>query len=223
MVGLPMSNRTVGGVLRRSRWVETVVPAVMPPPLVASERSRPAQKARPVPVRTTTRTSGSRSASTRRWVSWFSIGPEMVFIRSGRLSVMVAMCSLTSQRTSAAGCASLAAVFTAVVMAGRPVSDGDRTGSARQAGRLSMITEGKPASGRRGRRLRRRLADGRLDQFDDVAVGILGQADDGAAHGFDRRRLTGDLQAVGADGLDQPHRIGDVEHELHGIVPVVWR
>src|ERR1700679_223336 len=49
---------------------------------------------------------------------------------------------------------------------------------------------------------RGRLPWGRsLDQFDHIAVRILGQADDGAAQAFDRRRLAGDFQAIGADAI----------------------
>ena len=59
----------------------------MPPP----RRSRPAQKKRPEPVMTTARISSSPLASTSRSVKASSMGPEMVFCRSGRLNVMVAM------------------------------------------------------------------------------------------------------------------------------------
>ncbi len=65
MVGLSMAKSTVGGAVLRSRftlgawaWEEEPIPE----PWVASTRSRPAQKARPVPVRITTRTLGSASA-----------------------------------------------------------------------------------------------------------------------------------------------------------------
>ena len=99
MVGLSMANSTVGGVFRRSRltetcWLEGSEP--MPVPVVAPTRSSPAQKALPVPVSTTTRTSGSSLAWTSRAVSWWSMGPEMVFSRSGRFKVRVAMPSETS-------------------------------------------------------------------------------------------------------------------------------
>jgi len=58
--------------------------------------SSPAQNMRPLPVNRITRTFLSRSASSRCVESCSSIGPEMVFIRSGRLSVIVAMWSETS-------------------------------------------------------------------------------------------------------------------------------
>ncbi len=99
MVGLSMANSTVGGVFLRSRLTETLLTCLsepMPEPWVASTRSSPAQKARPVPVRITTRTSGSSLALISSWVRRASIGPEMVFNRSGRLRVRVAMPSLTS-------------------------------------------------------------------------------------------------------------------------------
>jgi len=49
-----------------------------------------------VPVRITARTSLSRSAFSRRLVNWSSIGREIVFMRSGRFSVMVAIWSATA-------------------------------------------------------------------------------------------------------------------------------
>jgi hypothetical protein len=73
MVGFSISLSTVGGVLRRSSVVEVTPPLRMPvppPPLpVWVRRSRPAQKARPAPVRITARTSLSAFASIRRFVS----------------------------------------------------------------------------------------------------------------------------------------------------------
>jgi len=80
--------------LTETFWLEGSDP--IPDPWVALTRSRPAQKAFPVPVRITTRTSGSSFAWTSRAVSWFSMGPEIVFSRSGRLRVRVAMPSETS-------------------------------------------------------------------------------------------------------------------------------
>jgi hypothetical protein len=60
MVGLSISKRVVGGAFRRSRWVTTrsLLRSASSPPLDCAVKSRPAQKARPLPVRTTTRTSG---------------------------------------------------------------------------------------------------------------------------------------------------------------------
>ncbi len=94
-----MLKSTVGGAVLRSRftlgaWAWDEEP--MPEPWVASTRSSPAQKARPVPVRITARTCGSASAFSRSWLRPASMGPEMVFIRSGRFSVMVATPSAAS-------------------------------------------------------------------------------------------------------------------------------
>jgi len=95
MVGLSIACSTVGGVFRRSSVVGSDA-ALMPPSGRFCRRSSPAQKARPLPVRITQRTAGSSLACSRRWVSALSIGPEIVFMRSGALSVMTAMCSATA-------------------------------------------------------------------------------------------------------------------------------
>ena len=63
---------------------------------ICAARSSPAQNARPAPVSTMQRTSRAASASSSRSDSAPSIGPEMVFIRCGALSVMVATWSATS-------------------------------------------------------------------------------------------------------------------------------
>ena len=93
----PTSSRAqldaVGGVLRRSRLG---APLVMLLPLVWPRKSRPAQKARPRPVRTIARTSASASASTRCSVTAPSISREIVFIRSAAFRVRTAIPSSTS-------------------------------------------------------------------------------------------------------------------------------
>ena len=63
----------------------------MPPPSRSCRRSSPAQKARPTPVRITQRTAGSSLAFTSSRVNSPSIGPEIVFMRSGAFSVMSAI------------------------------------------------------------------------------------------------------------------------------------
>ena len=66
--------------------------------------------------------------------------------------------------------------------------------------------------------------DGRgsaLEELDHVAVGVLGEADDGVAELGDGRRLAGDLEALGADGVGGGLRIGDVEDDLDRQVLVV--
>ena len=93
IVGLSISCSTVGGVLRRSMVVLTgAFGSRMPrlPPFSSRRRSRPAQKARPVPVSTMTLTSASSRARSNSSEMLSSIGREIVFIRSGRLRVMVA-------------------------------------------------------------------------------------------------------------------------------------
>ena len=73
--------------------------------LAWAERSRPAQNARPAPVSTMARTSRSRSAASSASESRASIGPEIVFMRSGAFSVMVATWSATSYQDLVAGAA----------------------------------------------------------------------------------------------------------------------
>lgn len=100
IVGLSMWNRTVGGVLRKSRLVGLDA-ALMPPPSLSCLRSRPAQNARPMLVRITQRTAGSSFALISTRVSSFRIGPQIAFMRSGAFSVISAMLpSSISQRTS---------------------------------------------------------------------------------------------------------------------------
>ena len=65
--------------------------ALRPLPSRSLRRSRPAQNALPLPVRITTRTFLSSLASVKSRARSFSIGPEIVFMRSGAFSVMVAM------------------------------------------------------------------------------------------------------------------------------------
>src|SRR6476661_10062231 len=57
------------------------------------------------------RTAGSRSAATSSLERVSSIGPEIVFMRSGAFSVMVATWSATSTRTSSLILAPYAALF----------------------------------------------------------------------------------------------------------------
>jgi len=90
IVGLSMACKTVGGVLRRSSEVADEA-ELRPSPLRSLRKSRPAQNARPLPVRMTQRTSRSSFALISSRVRSFSIGPEIVFMRSGALSVMTAM------------------------------------------------------------------------------------------------------------------------------------
>ena len=58
--------------------------------------SAPAQKARPAPVSTMTRTLSSPAAASIAWRTSRSMVAVHAFMRSGRLSVMVAILSLTS-------------------------------------------------------------------------------------------------------------------------------
>ena len=58
--------------------------------------SAPAQNARPAPVSTMTRTSSSAAAASIAWRTSRSMIGVHAFMRSGRLSVMVAILSLTS-------------------------------------------------------------------------------------------------------------------------------
>jgi hypothetical protein len=85
-----MACRTVGGVLRKSSEVADEA-ELSPSPLRSFRNSRPAQNARPFPVRMTQRTSRSSFALISSRVRSFSIGPEIVFMRSGALSVITAM------------------------------------------------------------------------------------------------------------------------------------
>ena len=88
-----MACSTGGGVLRRSMLVGVAPEPTerLSVPLLCASRFSPAQKARPVPVRMTTRTSRSSLALTSASVSCRSIGPEMVFMRCGAFSVTVAI------------------------------------------------------------------------------------------------------------------------------------
>ena len=79
IVGLSIACRTVGGVLRRSSEVADDA-ALMPSPLRSFRKSRPAQNARPLPVRITQRTSRSSFALMSNRVRSFNIGPENVFM-----------------------------------------------------------------------------------------------------------------------------------------------
>ena len=58
--------------------------------------SAPAQNARPAPVKTMTRTLSSAAAASMAWRTSRSMICVHAFMRSGRLSVMVAIFSLTS-------------------------------------------------------------------------------------------------------------------------------
>ncbi len=102
MVGVSILCNTTGGASRRSNSpVARPAPsAPMPSPDAAAPTSRPAHQARPAPVMTMARTSGSRSASMSRSDSRASMPLVMVFIRSGRLKVMVPTWSATSYRMS---------------------------------------------------------------------------------------------------------------------------
>src|SRR4029453_19539253 len=80
IVGLSIACRTVGGVLRRSSEVADEA-ELRPSPLRSLRKSRPAQNARPLPVRITQRTSRSSFALISCRVRSLSIGPETVFMR----------------------------------------------------------------------------------------------------------------------------------------------
>lgn len=58
--------------------------------------SKPAQKPRPAPANRITRAASSRSASSIAWLISSRICGEMALIRSGRLSVILAIRSVTS-------------------------------------------------------------------------------------------------------------------------------
>jgi hypothetical protein len=64
--------------------------------LLSASISAPAQNARPAPVSTMTRTSSSRLAAVIASRTSCSMIAVHAFMRSGRLSVMVAILSLTS-------------------------------------------------------------------------------------------------------------------------------
>ena len=86
---------TIGGASRMSNspgFVSRFPRLPRPPvgPLIWAARSRPAQKARPFPVRMMQRPSRSRSAWRSRTEMSSSIAPEIVFIRSGAFRVIVA-------------------------------------------------------------------------------------------------------------------------------------
>lgn len=62
----------------------------------SASMSAPAQKPRPAPVSTMTRTLSSLAAASIAWRTSRSMIAVHAFMRSGRLSVMVAILSLTS-------------------------------------------------------------------------------------------------------------------------------
>ncbi len=62
----------------------------------SASMSAPAQKARPEPVSTMTRTLSSAAAVSMAWRTSRSMIGVQAFMRSGRCSVMVAILSLTS-------------------------------------------------------------------------------------------------------------------------------
>lgn len=62
----------------------------------SASMSAPAQKARPAPVSTMTRTLSSALDASIAWRTSRSMTGVQAFMRSGRLSVMVAILSLTS-------------------------------------------------------------------------------------------------------------------------------
>jgi hypothetical protein len=83
-----------GGSPRRSLRPSTKPPKVAPPP----PRSAPAQNARPAPVSTTARTSSSSWQERRASEISKAMRGVQAFIRSGRLSVIVATRSFRSRR-----------------------------------------------------------------------------------------------------------------------------
>ena len=89
MTGLSVVCRTIGGLFGRSKRIPSGAPPAPAPNITF--KSRPAQKPRPAPVMTITRTSLSRSASRSARDRLSSIGSEIAFSASGRLSVIVAI------------------------------------------------------------------------------------------------------------------------------------
>src|SRR5579884_314723 len=107
-LGISRSNWEVLMLARRlptaastdGRRPEPEPPPPPPPPPAIPWRSPPAQKARPVPVKITALTSRSPAAVSNASSAPASSSPFMVFMRSGRLRVMVATPASTSYRTN---------------------------------------------------------------------------------------------------------------------------
>ncbi len=94
-IGVSMLYITTGGAVRRSNSTPEPTSPRTPrplPPAIWSVMSRPAQKTRPVPVRTTHLTDTFSSAARRCLDSSTSIVPEIVFKRSGALRLIIATC-----------------------------------------------------------------------------------------------------------------------------------
>src|SRR5712692_7602368 len=105
----PFSAPTTGFGIVRRRWSmgryssrstrPTSSGVRMPPSPCISVTSAPEQKARPLPVSTTTRTAGSRSACLMASASWARVSAPMAFIFWGRLRRIQAMPASTSAST----------------------------------------------------------------------------------------------------------------------------